>query len=63
MSAIFTVSYRLATEPGNGMFMIGFTSNGSGTWLLQSFLPKFTLALGIGLLLVKRAQRRGEVMA
>jgi hypothetical protein len=61
VAGVFTTSYRIATEPNNGLFMIGFDVVGTSTdWLLR-FLPKFALALGIGLLLIKRAQRQLEL--
>jgi hypothetical protein len=56
--AFLTISYRIATEPGNGMFTIGFYAAASLKWFLTSLLPKFALAMGIGLLLIKRAQQR-----
>jgi hypothetical protein len=62
VAGVFTTSYRIATEPNNGMFMIGFDVGTSTDWLLR-FLPKFALALGIGLLLIKRAQRQMELEA
>jgi hypothetical protein len=55
--ALFCVSWRLPTAPGNGLFMIGFTIDSSATWIAAQFIPKFALAAGIGLLLVRRAQR------
>lgn len=63
VAAVFTVSYRLATEPNNGLLVIGFDVGTSPRWLLLTFLPKFAIALGIGLLLVKRAQRQVEIAA
>jgi hypothetical protein len=59
--AASAVSYRLATVPNNGMLAVGFGFNASADWLLLTFLPKFALALGIGLLLVKRAQQKLEL--
>jgi hypothetical protein len=56
--AFVTISYQVATEPGNGMFTIGFFAATSMKWILTSLLPKFALAMGIGLLLIKRAQHR-----
>lgn len=50
------ISYTLATEPNNGRLMVGFGFSGSPDWLFLIFLPKFALALGIGLLLVRRAR-------
>ncbi len=55
--AVFYVSWSLPTAPGNGQFMIGFDLSSAPLWMLLSFLPKFALALGVGLLLVKRAMR------
>jgi hypothetical protein len=55
--AMFFVSWRLATAPGNGTFMLGFGFDPDWNWIVRSFLPKFALALGIGLLLIRRAQR------
>jgi hypothetical protein len=63
VAALFSVSYRLATEPNNGALMIGFDVGSSPQWLLLTFLPKFALALGIGLLLIERAQRQAEIAA
>jgi hypothetical protein len=57
VSGMFTTKYTIATEPGNGLFMIGFDFGTSTAWLLR-FLPKFALAMGIGLLMVKRAQQQ-----
>lgn len=53
-----TVSYRLAVQPHEGQFMIGLGFSQSGSWILSTFLPKFAVALGVGALLVKRAQQR-----
>ena len=63
VAALFNVSYRLSSEPNNGMFTVGFDLGMSFNWLLLKFLPKFALALGIGLLLVKRSQRQLEIAA
>lgn len=62
VAGVFTTSYRIATEPNNGLFMIGFEVGTSASWLLR-FLPKFAVAFGIGLLLVKRAQGQLELEA
>ena len=40
--------------------MIGFHVSTSMGWMLATFLPKFALAMAIGLLLLKRAQQRVE---
>jgi hypothetical protein len=42
------------------MLMIGFNVSYAINWLLLTFLPKFALAVGIGLLLIKRAQQQLE---
>lgn len=57
VAGLFTVSYRIAVEPNTGRFMVGLDVGASISWLLR-FLPKFALALGIGLLLIKRAQQK-----
>ncbi len=62
VAGLFTTSYRISTEPNKGMFMMGLDVGTSASWLLR-FLPKFAIALGIGLLLVKRAQRQLEIEA
>ena len=41
--------------------MIGFTFGSSAQWILLTYLPKVAVAMGIGLLLVKRAQRQFEI--
>lgn len=63
VAALFNVSYRLSTEPNNGMFMVGFYVASSFHWLALVFLPKFAVAMGIGLLLVTRAQQQFEIDA
>lgn len=63
-AAIFQVSWRLATgasESERGLLMIGLNVSYAIHWLFLTFLPKFALALGIGLLLIKRAQQRLEL--
>lgn len=59
--ALSTVSYRLATEPNQSTFMVGLHAADSLRWFFLTFLPKFALALAIGLLLVKRAERQLEL--
>jgi hypothetical protein len=54
---VFHTSYRIGTEPNTGQFMIGLDIACASGWLMR-FLPKFALAMGIGLLLIKRAQQR-----
>jgi hypothetical protein len=64
VAAIIHFSWRLKTGPNPsdlGMFMIGFNLGASPRWFLLTYLPKFTLAFGIGLLLIKRAQRQLEL--
>lgn len=62
VSGMFTTKYQIATEPNNGLFTIGLDIGNSAGWLLR-FLPKFALAMGIGLLMVKRAQQQIELEA
>jgi hypothetical protein len=62
--AALNVSWRLATGPSvadRGQLMVGFNVAASADWLAFSFLPKFATALGIGLLLIKRAQGQLEI--
>lgn len=61
--ALSTVSYRLATAPNQGSFSVGLHVADSLRWFFLTFLPKFALALSIGLLLVKRAERQLELEA
>lgn len=61
VAGCLAISYQLAVQPHEGRFMIGFSFAESPAWVLTSFLPKFAVALGIGLLLVKRAQQEAEV--
>ena len=58
--SLLTVSFRIATQPGDGMFTIGVYAAASIKWILTSLLPKFAVAMGIGLLLVKRARQQLE---
>ncbi len=55
--AFLSVGYRLALAPHEGLLVIGFNFASSAQWLLLTYLPKFAVAMGIGLLLVKRAQQ------
>jgi hypothetical protein len=43
-----------------GTFMVGFIWGTNFLWYLVAFLPRFATALGIGLLLIKRAQQQLE---
>ncbi len=61
VAGCLSVSYQLAVQPHEGQFMIGLSFAQSAEWILTSFLPKFAIALGIGLLLVKRAQQQSQV--
>ena len=56
--ALTTVSFRVASIDENGMFTIGFYAANSVEWILLTLLPKFAIAFGIGLLLVRRAQQQ-----
>jgi hypothetical protein len=58
-----SVGYRLALAPHEGQLTIGFNFGSSAQWVLLTYLPKFAVAMGIGLLLVKRAQRQLEIEA
>ena len=62
VAALFNVSYRLSTEPNNGVFMIGLDV-GTSCWFLFRLMTKFVLAMGIGLLVVKRAQQQLQIEA
>jgi hypothetical protein len=61
--AFLSVGYRLALGPHEGRLMIGLNFGSSAQWALLTYLPKFAVAMGIGLLLVKRAQRQLEIEA
>ena len=54
---MFQTSYNIATEPNKGQFMLGLDIATSSAWLLR-FLPKFAIALAIGLLLIHRARQQ-----
>ncbi|HZZ28912.1 MAG TPA: hypothetical protein VFE46_13000 [Pirellulales bacterium] len=57
-AGMFFVQYAGPTRPGNGTVMMGLALYWPiNQYVLLSFLPKFLLALAIGLLLIKRAQR------
>jgi hypothetical protein len=59
---IFITKYNISTEPGKGQFMLGFDIGQSSAWLAR-FLPKFAIALAIGLLLIQRARQQLELEA
>jgi hypothetical protein len=66
VAAMFQLSWRLSSGPletERGLLMIGLNVAASFQWFALTFLPKFALAMGIGLLLVKRAQRQLEIQA
>jgi hypothetical protein len=59
--AVISTDWCLATGTADGqrgMVMLGFYVGTSASAILGTYLPKFALALGIGLLLVKRAQQQ-----
>jgi hypothetical protein len=56
IAGFVSVAYRLALSPHEGQINLGLNCTYTAHWLLVSYLPKFAAALGIGLLLVKRAQ-------
>jgi hypothetical protein len=59
VAGLFSASGHISTGPSEaerGLFTLGVNVGASPSWLLLSFLPKFAVALGIGLLLIKRAQ-------
>ena len=56
-SGIFPIGYRLALAPNEGFMNIGLNFDYSVKWMLTAYLPKFAAAMGVGLLLVKRAQQ------
>lgn len=62
-TSLFSITYRIATAPHDGMMMMGFSFSGSIQWVFLSLLPKFIVAFGIGLLLVKRAQQQALASA
>jgi hypothetical protein len=59
--AMVRFSWNLHPGPHqNGVFTIGFNVGSSAQWILLDWLPKFGLALAIGLALVWRARRPGD---
>jgi hypothetical protein len=65
-AGFFSASGHISTGPSEaerGLFMLGLNVGASPSWFLLTFLPKFAVALAIGLLLVKRAQRQLEIAA
>ena len=61
VAGVSWVSYRIKTLDQVGTFMVGFQANTSIASMLTTFLPKFALAMAIGMLLWKRAQQRQEL--
>ncbi len=57
------VGYRVAIAPNDGRLVLGINFESSAQWVLLSYLPRFAVALGIGLLLIKRAQCQMELDA
>jgi hypothetical protein len=60
VAAVFAFSYRLTPPGGHGLVMVGFDLDASLSWFCLKFLPKFTMALGIGVALVWRERSRGD---
>jgi hypothetical protein len=63
LAATISVGYRLALARNEGFMNIGINYESTAKWLLMTYLPKFAVAMGIGLLLVKRAQGQLEIEA
>lgn len=61
VAGVSWVSYRIKTLDQVGAFMVGLQLNSSISSMLATFLPKFALAMAIGMLLWKRAQQRQEL--
>lgn len=61
VAGCLAVSYRLAVQPHEGQFMVGLSFALSPQWMLLVFLPKFTVAMAIGLLLVAATRRRAAM--
>ncbi len=53
VAGCLSVSYHLAVQPRDGRFMVGLGFSGSARGILLDFAPKFAVALGIGLLLIR----------
>lgn len=60
-AGISWVSYRIKTIDQVGTFMVGLQLNSSISSMLATFLPRFALAMVIGMLLWRRAQQRQEL--
>jgi hypothetical protein len=64
LMSLLQVTWKLRPGlPENAVFMIGCDVHATFQWLFLTWLPKFALALGIGLALVWREERRdrGEI--
>jgi hypothetical protein len=55
-ASIFTATFHIMTDTNKSAFSMGFEVRTSTDWLF--FLLRFACAFGIGLLLIKRAQRQ-----
>jgi hypothetical protein len=55
--ALFFISSQLKVAPAEGLFVIGFDLATSAHWIFGRFLPKFSIALAIGGLLILRSRR------
>jgi hypothetical protein len=63
LAATISVGYRIGLAQNEGFMNIGINYESTAKWVLMAYLPKFAVAMGIGLLLVKRAQRQLAVEA
>jgi hypothetical protein len=61
IAGCLAVSYRLAVQPHEGQFMVGLSFATSPQWLLLVFLPKFAVAIAIGLLLIASTRQRAAL--
>jgi hypothetical protein len=58
VAAASTVNYRIKTIDAEGLIMVGLNAGSSAEWLLLNFLPRFALAMAIGLLLVRHSREQ-----
>ena len=58
LAATIAVGYRIGLAQNEGFMNIGINYEYTAKWALMTYLPKFAVAMGIGLLLVKRAQQQ-----
>lgn len=61
VAGCLAVSYRLAVQPHEGQLMVGLGFALSPQWLLLVFLPKFAVAMAIGLLLIAGTRQRAAM--